>query len=70
MKETFGDSRNLPQVMEEVMSKRSEHGSVSKKQVVLRIYGITYHISSSPYYSEGMHTKYKLKLPKGVMTQG
>ena len=28
-----------------------------------RIYGITYHISSSPYYSEDMHTKYTLTLP-------
>ena len=35
-----------------------------------RIYGITYHISSSPYYSEDMHTKYTVTLPKGVMTQG
>jgi hypothetical protein len=28
-----------------------------------RIYGIIYHISSSPYYSEDMHTKYTPKLP-------
>jgi hypothetical protein len=28
-----------------------------------RIYGIAYHISSSPYYSEDMHTKYTLTLP-------
>jgi len=39
-----------------------------------RMYDITYHISSSPYYNEDMHTKFTLKLPrvllKGVMTQG
>ena len=28
-----------------------------------RIYGITYHISSSSYYSEDMHTKYTLTIP-------
>jgi hypothetical protein len=33
-----------------------------------RIHDITYHISSSPYYSEGMHTKYTIIL--GVLLKG
>jgi hypothetical protein len=32
-----------------------------------RIYDITYHISSSPYYSEDIHTKITLVLLKAVM---
>jgi len=35
-----------------------------------RIYDITYHISSSPYYSEDIHTDYPRVSLKGVMTQG
>ena len=35
-----------------------------------RIHGITYHISSSPYYSEDIHTNYPRVSLKGVMTQG
>jgi hypothetical protein len=34
------------------------------------IYGITYHISSSPYYSEDIHTNYPRMSLKGVITQG
>ncbi len=32
-----------------------------------RIHDITYHISSSPYYSECMHTKYTLILPETIV---
>ena len=35
-----------------------------------RIYCITYHISSSPYYSEDIHTNYPRMSLKGVITQG
>jgi hypothetical protein len=35
-----------------------------------RIYDITYHISSSPYCSEDIHTDYLRVSLAGVMTQG
>jgi hypothetical protein len=64
-------SLHSPHIPETCNSRSEEVGSFDKgKKGAERMYGITYHISSSPYYSEDIHTNYPRVLLKGVMTQG